>query len=120
MSNWILFAISLAWIGIGAAASIYSDESRITRLLGVITIKTCPSSFIFYDFFLDLLDLPEDKTTFISPASALTPQTCCDRNTITSSTQPAYEYFMQTEDSVPWRHCPNVFVGHKKERRHTE
>jgi len=38
MSNWILFTISLAWIGIGAAASIYSDESRITRLLGVITL----------------------------------------------------------------------------------
>jgi len=38
MPNWILFTISLGWIGIGAWASIYSDESRITRLLGVITL----------------------------------------------------------------------------------
>jgi len=38
MTNWIFFAISLVWIGIGAWASIYSDESRMTRLLGVITL----------------------------------------------------------------------------------
>jgi len=38
MTNWILFVISLVWIGIGAWASIYSSESKTTRLLGIITL----------------------------------------------------------------------------------
>jgi hypothetical protein len=38
MANWILFVISLVWIGIGAWASIYSNESKSTRVLGIITL----------------------------------------------------------------------------------
>ena len=38
MQNWIVFTISLLWIGIGSAACLYSNESRATRLLGIITL----------------------------------------------------------------------------------
>ena len=38
MQSWILFAISLAWIGIGSWACLYSNDSKVTRLLGMITL----------------------------------------------------------------------------------
>jgi hypothetical protein len=38
MQNWILFVIGLIWIGIGSWTSIYSNKSKITRLLGIITL----------------------------------------------------------------------------------
>jgi len=38
MQNWALFAISLAWIGIGSWACLYANDSKITRLLGMITL----------------------------------------------------------------------------------
>ena len=38
MINWTLFAISLVWIGAGSWAILYSNESRATRLLGIITL----------------------------------------------------------------------------------
>jgi len=38
MSDFMLFALSLLWIGIGSWACLYSDDSRVTRLLGIITV----------------------------------------------------------------------------------
>jgi hypothetical protein len=38
MQNWILLTISLAWIGIGSWACLYSNDSKVTRLLGIITL----------------------------------------------------------------------------------
>ena len=38
MQNWILLVISLAWIGIGSWACLYSNDSKVTRLLGMITL----------------------------------------------------------------------------------
>ena len=38
MQNWILFTISLAWIGIGSWACLYSNDCKATRLLGIIMI----------------------------------------------------------------------------------
>jgi hypothetical protein len=38
MPNWFLFAASVVYIGIGSWASIFSDESKGTRLLGIISL----------------------------------------------------------------------------------
>lgn len=38
MENWIVCLICLVWIGIGAWACLYSNESKATRLLGIITL----------------------------------------------------------------------------------
>jgi hypothetical protein len=38
MQNLILFVISLAWIGIGSWACLYANDSKVTRLLGMITL----------------------------------------------------------------------------------
>ena len=38
MPNFILFALSLLWIGVGSWACLYSNDSRATRLLGIIML----------------------------------------------------------------------------------
>ncbi len=38
MGNWIVCLICLVWIGIGAWTCLYSNESKTTRLLGIITL----------------------------------------------------------------------------------
>jgi len=38
MPNWFLFTASVVYIGIGSWASIFSDESKGTRLLGIISL----------------------------------------------------------------------------------
>ncbi len=38
MPNFILFALILLWIGTGSWACLYSNDSRATRLLGIIML----------------------------------------------------------------------------------
>jgi len=38
MPNWFLFAAGVVYIGVGSWASIFSDESKGTRLLGIISL----------------------------------------------------------------------------------
>jgi len=38
MLNWTFFTIGVLWVGFGAWAILYSSKSKITRLLGIITI----------------------------------------------------------------------------------
>jgi len=38
MPNWFLFAAGVVYIGVGSWASIFSDESKSTRLLGIISL----------------------------------------------------------------------------------
>jgi len=38
MPYFILFALCLPWIGIGSWACLYSNDSRATRLLGIIMV----------------------------------------------------------------------------------
>jgi hypothetical protein len=38
MENWIVCLICLVWIGIGACTCLYSNESKATRLLGIVTL----------------------------------------------------------------------------------
>ena len=38
MPNWFIFAASVVYIGIGSWASIFSDESKGTRLLGIVSL----------------------------------------------------------------------------------
>ena len=38
MQSWIVFTMSLLWIGIGSAACIYSNESKITRFTGIVVL----------------------------------------------------------------------------------
>ena len=38
MENWMVCLICLVWIGIGAWTCLYTNESKATRLLGIITL----------------------------------------------------------------------------------
>jgi hypothetical protein len=38
MPNFILFALSFLWIGAGSWACIYSNDSKIARLLAILTL----------------------------------------------------------------------------------
>ena len=70
--------------------------------------------FYLLRFFLDLLDLPEDKTTFISPASALTHQLCCDRNTSQVPHRQLSRLSCNRITRCSLGHYQNVFVNLEK------